>query len=337
MERRQEMADFGVGMIGCGGFGRTHAQVIADRPDTELVACCDIERDRAQAFSQQYADGKAKVFTSFEKMYAQAKMDVVYICLPPYAHSNEVEMAAERGIHVFIEKPIALTMKAANQMARAVKQAGVKSQVGFMLRHAGAVEMVKEQLDSGEAGRPSLFSGRYYCNSLHTPWWRDKSKSGGQVVEQVIHTYDLCRYLLGKPTSVYCRQDNLFHKEVEGYTVEDVSASVITFENGALASIMGTNTAIPNRWLSYWDLITERRAVHFTDGNHADMHYTDRSPSPQLSIASEKNGHLAETLDLLAAIRDDGETRCPISEGAETLRLVLAAARSAKRGEPVKL
>ena len=88
----------------------------------------------------------------------------------------------------------------------------------------------------------------------------------------------------------------------------------------ATASIVGTNTAIPNSWLSYWDLITERRAVHFTDGNHADMHYTDRSPSPQLSIASEKNGHLAETLDLLAAIEADGETRCPISEGAETLR-----------------
>jgi predicted dehydrogenase len=72
----------------------------------------------------------------------------------------------------------------------------------------------------------------------------------GQVVEQAIHTYDICRYLLGKPTSVYCRQANLFHRDVPGYTNEDVSSTVITFENGALASMVATNNAIPNKWLS---------------------------------------------------------------------------------------
>jgi predicted dehydrogenase len=182
-----------------------------------------------------------------------------------------------------------------------------------------------------------LFSGRYYCNALHAPWWRDKQKSGGQVVEQVIHTYDLCRYLLGRPSKVYCRQSNLLHQEVEGYTVEDVSATVIEFENGALASIVGTNTAIPMKWLSAWDLVAERRTVYFTDGNHAVMHLTDRPDPTQMTVASEKDGYRAETLDLLHCIETDGETRCPMSEGAETLRLVLAADRSARRGAPIQL
>lgn len=331
------MADFRVGLIGCGGFAHTHARIIADLPQSDLVACCDTERQRAEAYSQLYAGGKAKVFTSFERMFDQVKMDIVYICLPPFAHTNEVELAAERGIHIFIEKPIARTMAVANRMVRAVRKAGVKSQVGFMLRFAGAVEVVKEELDSGRAGPPALFSGRYYCNALHAPWWRDKSKSGGQVVEQIIHIYDLCRYLLGRPQTVYCQQRNLFHRDVPGYTVEDVSASTIAFENGALALIVGTNNAIPNRWLSYVDLVTERRSVHFTDGNHAAVHYTD-SPAPtEVTIASDKDGYRGETLDLLDAIQTGGETRTPISEGAETLRLVLAADRSAQRGEPVKL
>ncbi len=331
------MADYRVGIIGCGGFAHTHAQIISDLPQTKLVACVDVERERAEAFSHRYAGGKARVFTDFEKMFDQVKVDLVYVCLPPFAHSNEVELAAERGIHVFIEKPIARTMALANQMVRAAKKAGIKTQVGFMLRHMGAIELVKEQLESGEAGRPALFAGRYYCNALHAPWWRDKSKSGGQVVEQVIHTYDLCRHLLGRPTSIYCRQNDLFHQEVEGYTVEDVSATVIEFESGALASIVGTNTAIPGKWLSAWDLVTERRTVYFADGNHAVIHLTDRADPTQMSVVSEKDGYRAETLDLLNAIETDGETRCPMSEGAETLRLVLAADRCARRGLPIEL
>jgi predicted dehydrogenase len=331
------MPDYRTATIGCGGWAHTHAQIISDLPQTRLVACCDVDRSRAESFSQQYAAGKAKLFTDFHKLFDQVKLDLVYICLPPFAHSDEVQLAAERGIHIFMEKPIALTMKAANGMVRAVKRAGVKSQVGFMSRHAGAVEIVKAQLDSGEAGPPALFSGRYYCNALHAPWWREKSKCGGQVVEQAIHTYDICRYLLGKPTSVYCRQENLFHRDVPGYTNEDVSASVITFENGALASIVATNTAIPNKWLSYWDLITKNRSVHFTGLDRATVHLTDAAQPTQLAIESEQDGYLAETLDLLDAIENDGETRCPMSEGAETLRLVLAADRSAKRGVPIDL
>lgn len=331
------MADYRVGIIGCGGFANTHAQIIQDLPQMKLVACCDIEKERAETFSRRYAGGKARVFTDFEKMFDQAKIDLVYVCLPPFAHSNEVDLAAERGVHVFIEKPIALTMNLANRMVRAVKKAGIKSQVGFLLRHSGAIEVVKEQLESSEAGRPVLFAGRYYCNALHTPWWRDKSKSGGQVVEQVIHTYDLCRYLLGRPTSVYCRQDNLLHQGVEGYTVEDVSATVIEFESGALASIVGTNAAIPGKWQSAWDLVTERRTVYFADGNHAVIHLTDTPDPTQISVSSEKDGYRAETLDLLNAIESDSETRCPMSEGAETLRLVLAADRSARRGLPIEL
>jgi predicted dehydrogenase len=331
------MPDYRTAIIGCGGFAHTHARIISNLPQLHLVACCDIDRSRAEAYSHQYADGKAKLFTDFHKLFDQVKLDLVYIAIPPYAHTDEVALAAERGIHIFIEKPIALTMKLANEMVRAVKRAGVKSQVGFLSRHTGAVEIVKAQLDSGEAGPPALFSGRYYCNALHAPWWRDKSKAGSQVIEQAIHTYDICRYLLGKPTSVYCRQDNLFHRAVPGYTVEDVSASVITFDNGALASIVATNTAIPNKWLSYWDLITKNRSIHFTDLNHATIHLTDAPAPTQLTIASDKDGYLGETLDLLDAIEHDRDTRCPISEGAETLRLVLAADRSAKRGVPINL
>ncbi len=331
------MAEFKVGILGCGGIARTHAQVIADLPETELVACCDIDKSRADSFSERFAGGKAKVYTDLRRMFDAAKMDVVYVCLPPYAHDQEVELAAERGIHIFIEKPIALTMTLANRMVRAVKRSGVKSQVGFMSRHSGLVEIVKSELESGEAGPVTLFTGRYFCNALHTPWWRVKSKSGGQLVEQVIHLYDLCRYLLGRPVSVYAQQRNLLHRAVEDYTVEDVSATVISFESGALASIVGTNTAVPSKWLSSWELVTQRRTVFAADLHTATLQRTDATSRVELAVASQVNAFQAETLDLLRAIRTGSETRCPMSEGAETLKLVLAADKSAQRGSPVEV
>ena len=147
----------------------------------------------------------AGIYTDIEAMYEKTEMDAVFICLPPFAHTLDVDIAAEKGIHIFIEKPIAGDMATAQRMVRKVEAAGVKSQVGFMLRFGDAVEQVKAKIDSGEAG---WMAARYMCNCLHSDWWRDKSKSGGQVVEQVIHIYDLTRYLLGEPDTVACFMNN---------------------------------------------------------------------------------------------------------------------------------
>src|SRR5438876_12438430 len=100
---------------------------------------------------------------------------------------------------------LVLTMELAGRMVAATDRAKVKTQVGFMSRFGEAVERVKALLDSGQAGAPGLMLGKYFCNALHAPWWREKEKSGGQIVEQIIHTYDIVRYLLGSPDSVVAR------------------------------------------------------------------------------------------------------------------------------------
>src|SRR5205823_10140576 len=134
-----------------------------------------------------------------------------------------------------------LDLETAGRMVETTGRAGVRTQVGFMSRFGEAVERVKGMLDSGEAGPAGLMLGKYFCNALHAPWWREKEKSGGQIVEQIIHTYDIVRYLLGEPESIFARTANLFHRDVERYTSEDVSATVITFKNGAVATVAGTN------------------------------------------------------------------------------------------------
>ncbi|HIE08795.1 MAG TPA: Gfo/Idh/MocA family oxidoreductase [Armatimonadetes bacterium] len=331
------MDGFKVAFLGCGGIARRHAEVLSGIEGVEFVAFCDIEEGRARWFSDNFAKGEAKVYTDHRRMLDEVDMDVLWICLPPFAHSDEVELAAERGTHIFIEKPIALDIEKALSMQEAVERAGVKSQVGFVFRFGEAVEELKRLIEGGEAGMPGLFQGEYLCNSLHSPWWRVKEKSGGQVVEQIIHVYDIARYLMGEPRVVYCQMDNLFHKEVEGYTIEDVSATTIRFESGAVGAIVGTNNAIPGRWIARWRVVTGNLTVDFEDANHAVFHHTAFPHQKEVRISSERDTFKAEAEDLLNAIRTGGETKAPISEGVKSLRFVLAVAESAERGEPVEV
>jgi len=331
------MAQLRVGMLGCGGIARTHALNLSKLEAVRLVAFCDIREEAAKAFNEQYAAGKGVVYKDFTEMFRKTAMDVVYVCLPPFAHSTEVDEAAERGVHVFIEKPIALDMATANRMVNAVENAGVKAQVGFVLRFGSAVEATKEMMADGSLGQVGLITARYFCNALHAPWWRERGKSGGQVVEQVIHIFDLLRHLAGEPDIVYCLMDNLYHKQVENYTVEDVSATAVRFKAGALAVVAATNGAIPGRWISDYRLVAQNATIDFTDANNATLHHTDKPWASTTQIASQKDMYLAETQDILEAIREDRETRIPMPEGAKTLQLVLAARDSADRGKPVRL
>ncbi len=331
------MKRYRVGILGCGGIANAHARAILKTGRMDFVAFCDIEEQRAKEFNERYAQGNAKVFTDYRKMLELTEMDILYICLPPFAHSDEVPLAAQAGIHILIEKPIALDMETANRMVQACREHKIKTQVGFMSRHGEAVLTVKQLLDSGEAGQPGLMVAWYFCNSLHSPWWRDKSKSGGQIVEQIIHTYDLARFFLGDPVSVFCHLDNLFHREVPGYTSEDVSATSIRFRSGAVATVAGTNGAIPGQWLNQYKLVTQNFTIDFANANNATLVQTNLPYARTLAIAADKDLFLAQTLDLLNAIETDGETLCPIEEGAKSLQLVLAARQSGETGQVVHL
>lgn len=324
-----------IGLIGCGRIANAHIQVLSNMREVQLVSFCDIVEDKAREFNIKYAKGNATVYADFTKMLEREKLDAVYVCLPPFAHSNEVELAAEKGVHVFIEKPIALNMEKARSMVDAARKHGIKTQVGFQLRFGAAVERFKTMVEQGEAGPVGLFLAKYYCNSLHSPWWRDRSKSGGQVVEQIIHLYDLSRFLVGEPKSVYCKMDNLFHRDVEGYTVEDVSASVLRFKNGGLGVISATNFAIPNKWLYELNIVSKNLTVFFNDANNAVFTVTSKTWEEQVTVNSRKNLSEDVSLDFLNAIKRDGSTRIPIEEGARSLNLVLSARRSAEENREI--
>jgi predicted dehydrogenase len=331
------MKPFRTAILGCGGFANRHAENIVTMPERlELAAFCDINPQHAQAFAQKYAQG-AKTYTDFHPMLDEVKPDLLVICLPPFGHTDEVEAAAQRGIHVLIEKPIALASAQAWKMVEAAEAAKIKTQVGFMFRFGAAVTELKNLIESGKAGEVGLMSARYFCNSLHANWWRRRDKSGGQLVEQVIHMVDLMRYLMGDAQTVYSLQNNLFHKDVADYTVEDVSGTVMGFKNGGIGVIYASNGAIPGKWVNDFRVVARNLTAEFADANHATFTYTGGPYLQNVSIASDQDYYRLELLDLLNAIQTGGETRTPVRQGALSLDLALAATRSAESVEVVRL
>ena len=326
-------------ILGCGGFARRHANILAKLEEVQLVGFCNRGLEKAEAFNEQYAGGRAEVFSDYETMFAQLELDLVYICLPPYAHGREVALACQYGVHFLIEKPIALDLDLAQSMAANVAASGVKSQVGFMFRFGEAAQRLKQQLPA--EGTAGFMVARYACNSLHKPWWRNRDLSGGQLVEQAIHLLDIARFFLGEPVQVSSMQANLFHNAIDGYTADDASGTTIRFSAGGLAVLAATNGAIPTRWDYDWRLMLPGLTADFSDANHAVFHDTrplePGTAAPATTVAGDTDLYLAETLDLLAAIRDNRPTAVPIEEGVRTLRLALAASRAAEQNSWVAL
>lgn len=136
---------------------------------------------------------------------------------------------------------------------------------------------------------------------------------------------------------MFCQMNNLFSRDIADYTVEDVSATVLHFVNGALGTVSETNAAIPGRWISAYELVIGHATIYFDDANHATIYHTDTDHTYTTTIASDKDTMLAETKDLIDAIANNGATRVPMSEGAKTLELVLAVNESAQTGKPIEL
>jgi predicted dehydrogenase len=206
-----------------------------------------------------------------------------------------------------------------------------------MFRHGEAVQWLKQYMRAADVGRRGFITARYFCNSLHSWWWRDRSKSGGQLAEQVIHLLDLARFFLGEPVRVYSMQDNLFHRDIADYTIEDASGTVVRFDSGGMALFAASNGAIPERWDYDMRVILPGLIADFEDANHAVFHHTHQEWPATTTIAAKKDFYLAETLDLLAAVREDRPTAVPIEEGVRSLRLALDAVQSAEQGIPVEI
>lgn len=222
-----------VGLIGCGRVSVMHLVPIFELEETELAACCDIKKDRADKTAEKYG---AKAYYDYTEMLDKENLDAVHICLPHHLHAKVACAAFERGIHVLCEKPMDVDLQSAESAVQKAKEKNVLYGVIFQCRYNNASQLVKKALDSGKLGK--IISARstltwtrsdsYYAESDWKGTW-DK-EGGGVVIDQAIHSIDLVNWLVGSEVdSVSCSMANRGHKLVD---VEDSAEGLITYKNG---------------------------------------------------------------------------------------------------------
>ncbi len=324
-----------IGFIGCGRNARGHMRSLSRNDDVQFVAFTDIDLSRAKKCAEEYG---GTAYTDYHKMFKNEQMDIVFISLPPFAHSDEVMVAAEHGVNIYIEKPIALDLELAKKMQRAVEKHGVKSQVGYQNRFSLAAEKTKKLIEEGKLGKILLVTGKYWCRFIRRDWWLDIEKSGGQIVEQSTHLYDIIRWLVGDVERVYAEMDRLFYVEEKDMSIEDVSSVVLRFKSKAVGSITATIAAVPRYGWIKWSIIASDATIESEEVNRVRIYWSNTDPL-KIEEFSEvgRNTIFLNERDLIDAVKYDRETRTPISEGVKTLELTLAVMKSAKEGKVIYL
>lgn len=222
-----------VAVIGCGRVSVMHLGSIALLEEAELVACCDIKKDRAESAAEKYG---ARAYTSYEEMLSCEQLDAVHICLPHYLHSKVACYAFEKGVNVLTEKPMDVDLESAENAVAMAKEKDVLFGVIMQCRYNNSAQLVKKAVQSGKLGK--ILSARsiltwtrpdsYYEESDWKGTW-DK-EGGGVVIDQAIHSIDLVNWIVDSEVeSVSCSMANRGHEIVK---VEDSAEGLITYKNG---------------------------------------------------------------------------------------------------------
>ncbi len=225
-------------LVGCGKVGQIHAEALGSLPESDFVAVCDASADRAEAFASRYG---VKGYTDLETMLAAAKVEVLLIGTPHPLHAQATILAAQVGVHVLIEKPMAASLADCDAMLAAAKTAGTILGVISQRRFFEPVVRMKNAIDQGKIGKPalgvfSMFSWRDRAYYQSDPW-RGKwaTEGGGVLVNQSPHQLDLLQWFMGEIEEISGSWANLNHPEIE---VDDTAVATVRFKGGGLGSIV---------------------------------------------------------------------------------------------------
>ncbi len=232
-------------IIGCGKVGHTHAQAYEKIPSSRLVAVFDAFKDRAVSYGEKYG---VKGYDDFEQMVSENKIDVISVCTPHPLHAKFIVMAAEKGINVITEKPLASDLADCDAAIDTCDAKHVKLGVISQRRFYPPVVRMVEAIKNNKIGKPILANlivmgwrdQAYYAMDA----WRGKwqSEGGGVLVNQTIHQLDLLLWLMGPIDEMFGYWDNFNHPYVE---VDDTAIAAIRFKSGALGQLLVSNSQKP--------------------------------------------------------------------------------------------
>jgi len=330
-----------VAIIGTGGISQAHYTGYS-AAGAEVVALCDVNQE--QLTNRAVAWGVKRSYTDFQPMFADGGIDVVSIAAPTAVHHPATLAAAQAGVHVLVEKPMALDLALADEMIAACADAGVVLSVNHQLRSSGPARKAKELLDSGVIGRLTHVRLRQAHDwgglGVRPSFAKRASSGGGTLLDNGCHLADLAGFFGGRVVEMFARAATLAF-DVE---VEDTAHLSFRFDDGAIGTIETAWTA--TGWEEGFWLYGTKGSIESTNrlGPPTVRHSYRASPGGSWDATDvttyEFSGypsHTQHVIAFLAAVRGEGPVVCSGEDGREAVRLILSAYASAASGLPVAL
>ena len=313
-----------VGVIGAGGIANRHIGNLQWFPGFRLVAVADPVLEAAEAQARRVAG--TRTFTDWRAMLDSVALDALLICVPPFAHGEPELAAADLGLPFFVEKPIAVDLATAERVAAAVIARELVTAVGYHWRYLDTSERAAELLADSPA---HLVMGYWWDSTPPRGWWVRQATSGGQMVEQTTHLFDLARHLVGEVASVSGLATRVDRRErtFADADVADATLANAQFVSGAIGSFASTHLL---RWAHRigLHLVCEGMVLEMTE---RDL-MVDVGRGRPLTPAT-RDPFLAELRDFLeAASGGENRIRVPYAEALRTQRLTVAATEAALTG-----
>ncbi len=340
-------------LIGCGRIATNHIKAVKNN-GLNFVAACDIVPENIEKLLSKHDlqnDESIARYTDYKVMIKEhPELELVAIATSSGAHAEIALYCIDNGINVIIEKPMAMNMADAEEIIRRSEEKGVKVCACHQNRFNIAVQKTRNAIESGRFGKLSH-------GSIHVRWNRNKdyydqapwrgtwNDDGGCLMNQCIHGIDLLRWMLGDEVqTVYGVTRQHFHHYLEA---EDVGMAVVTFKNGAVATIEGTTNVYPQNLEETLYLFGENGTVKLggKSTNNIDVwDFADETESDNENKGLKEqtsnvygNGHTSLYADVIDAINNDRKPYIDAVAGRNALEMVLAVYKSMKTGEVVKL
>ncbi|HSN75346.1 MAG TPA: Gfo/Idh/MocA family oxidoreductase [Anaerolineae bacterium] len=327
--------------IGILSFAHLHAESYAHNlkvmQGVELLGIADEDAARGAHYARAYA---TRFYPTYDALLAD-RPDGVIVCSENARHRSLVELAAQAGVHVMCEKPLATTLADGQAMLAACQQAGVILMTAFPMRFSAPVLEIKNLLASGELGRVLACSATNQGQNpkRYRTWFVDQELAGGgSVFDHTVHLADLLRwYLSSEVVEVYAQTNRIIHRaEVE---VETGGLLLLTFADGTFASIDCSWTR-PLNYPTWGGLTFElmcERGVASVDAFSQNLVAYSNNSQPASWIAWGSDADQAMIGDFLSAIAERRAPRVTGYDGYKAMEVALAAYRSAELGQPVAL
>lgn len=324
-------ATFNVALVGCGAVSKNHLTALAAIDNVKIVALCDNVIDKALASAESFAPS-AHVYESYEKMLECESIDAVHITTPHYLHAPMAELALNRGINVFLEKPMCISQDEIDNLLKIEKKSTGRIAVCFQNRYNPATLVAKRIADE-DGGVISAYGSvfwerneKYYTDS----GWRGSyaTEGGGVMINQAIHTIDLLCHFLGKPVSVCATKANHHLKGI--IEVEDSCEGVIHFDTGCTGNFYAT-TAFQGYNSTNIFLLTKNHRIEirdnrlYVDGDHVEE---GRDHENYVTKACYGNSHATLIERFYKALENGTEMPVSLESASYALKILLAAYRS---------